>query len=603
MKEPGEFLNFKQKSVSIFGLLLFCLYLIFPYYKLFTDHHQMMGFYFSVVLCSLIWYGLTLKVQSLGLYKNNLNIKDSFLIFLIGLFSISIVFPQFFDPIEWKGDESYHILRSIAFMSDVWSILINESGLISIILLFFLVYFLVRKKIYFFYLNGIIILLLFGVSGYLLRNSFVNVAQYVVNYPPVYFIYETLFANQFFGTTYNESIHRLSVFIPYVLIIISVYLLARKNKLNYSISFLLALYIASMPNLRHHSTIVYIDLLPICILNIAMGKLYFEEKLSFNHILYSGVLISLCGLFKETTLPFVIAYFFAGIFWLFTKREVTVKKIICLLFILFLPFFPQLFLRNFFNYSVWHHDYHHYMELYIWKTYCKALAIQFTIPVLFLFFFGNIFLKSFNARYFQILSVFVLVCYFIFLLRVDVWAIGVSRFQLYFIPILIPGVVSAVSTITNIILRYVKCSRIFNILLCFMIVILICTNLQFSVRENKSENWMSPFTRQVDEFYPFDQAFEYLGKYLNKEDSILIEGGGFPYFAYFYLLKYKIKTSSVFQDKKVRSLEESLNKAQIMRAKALIYMQQNENLKLRAGASRFKCYNKVLDVYVFNSDY
>ncbi|HSG45755.1 MAG TPA: hypothetical protein VLA72_21640 [Anaerolineales bacterium] len=489
----------------------------------------------SLFLSLTIAIGIAWVYLSINSLEIQFNSKGIFGGGLIILGVIALNYRPLNSVIPFKGDEGFHIDRTLGLINTIPIVWI--SGVI--LLLLFLLYIAIHKSrlaifIGILAITGLILLLLN-------RNPFgelINHPLFFLRYP---FINYWLFALvpklvSLFASPYQEILFRIVPILSMSFLVLGF----QKRTLNSDVllSTALALSAATIPIVFYYSSILYIEPLVILLMTIICLDIKNLTNQNGTELLknsnwYALVLI---GFIKETAIPFLICFLACRWIIQLQKRfeiEHAWKSLasflvveLKIIFSVLAPVFLYLYFRN--DLTSTRNYFPHLPNLFdptLYTFIWRSLAEQFGLYIL--FFLAGCILLIIKREYLLLLCYLsIIVITLAFFIMDDKAFIGYSRFNLYILP--------PILAVTSFFIDWVFLQkRTIGILLIIsaLFVNLLISPVNFD--GTKKAYWGNYMIDTSEHYYPYQDAFIWLMNNY-KNERVLFTGLDFQYSFQFY---------------------------------------------------------------------
>ena len=330
------------------GLILFASFLVLPYHHLFLNRTSGILYYTLTGSSALLWLRLAGNHIHLPIFNHETSATSKLPLLFLLLFWPLATLPFLFDSLAFNGDENFHVIRSVMLRTDFVYMTGGLRGLllfipIGLALLGWL-HNTKRLKRHWIFLSFVLYI---ATNAWLLQDAFPKFIDWLVRYPALFAILETSLTGLSPSFILNEWAHRLSALIPlFVLSLTLFFIFARHLTVKPLFICCVILSIFTIPILRYHATLVYIDPLVFALICAILVSLRLDSEISITSLWQYGPLISLLGAIKITALPFILAFTLCSIlFFLKEKAKPDSRKITCFVLLMAAPSLPQLLLR------------------------------------------------------------------------------------------------------------------------------------------------------------------------------------------------------------------------------------------------------------------
>lgn len=459
---------------------------------------------------------------------------------LLVLFVILLNYKALTSVIPWRGDEDFHILKTLEVIT-----LIPNSWFLEGVLLFGLILYLSWRKSYWAFIVGGLtiagIILLFKLENPLngLKPDF------LLRYPFINYWFYSIIPRMASAITdpYHEILYRI---IPAISAAAIIWLTLPIQEGSPRINLLLwCLAIATIPVLFYYTSIFYLELPAIGLMLIVCLQLKGLLEDDFNAIKSnpSWYALLIIGFIKETVLPFLVCFLLIRLIYsirrvrLKTEQEKNVGFTIpsnwhmvgiiggeiMIAFSILFPLFFYLYLRNSSSpargYSP---NIENLFDLTIYRVMGHALIDQFGISLAF-FLIGCVYLLNKKHFYTVLFLLTAFIFNALFYLLDNKAYVGYSRYNLFLLPPILASSKYFISQISR--------KHIFMAL--GIISLAIAMNLYASpinLDGTKKPLWGSYLIDTAEHYYPYREALIWL-KENHPNDKILVTGMYYPYFS------------------------------------------------------------------------
>jgi len=532
-------ISFKIPKEIIFNFLFLIFILAFivsPYWIVPNEFHKQIGLLLLFSIGGFVWSKWAAQPIKVSFIRPDF--LGSFIFFI--LFLILNIIPLI-NPISYLGDEIHHFLKPLMLNTLLGSKILFGGLILGII----------GVGIFSRFPKKLILLnfcLIIGSAAFFLfffnENIKTVFLQYLVRYP---FFPSLIHAippaiGGVVGFKFSEGLYRI---IPFLSSFGIIWLIAFQvfSNLGRLKKITLAISLATVPIVFYYSSILYLEMPIVFLLTIIL--VYSKKLLSIDQEQWQNpgwIALLLLGFFKETILPLIAAFIAIKTIYLFVQK-VPLFKIIKdqskSFFCLFFPILLYLFFRG--EVRGYRPDFSGLISLEIYQIFFASLFFQFGI-LLFLFVLGAIF--SFKEKVWIWLLTAGICGAILLFYTIDSGGIfvGYSRFNLFFIPLILLGFCGFVLKLNS--------SRFFYPILLFTIffnLFLSPINIDGS-RNVNWENCIDCKNMSVDMVYPYHEALEWYSKNYdaNATEFTIIKQREYYYpYKEFYRKKYKLKSNLI----------------------------------------------------------
>lgn len=456
-----------------------------------------------------------------------------FFILLAGLLVLNL--RPLTSDIPWRGDEDYHIARTLSLASRI-----ATKWVIAFFIVFISSAYIAWKKSKWSIFPGILFvagLIFFSIT----KNPLAEIAPTTLRYPYISYWFVAVIpklAMLIKVNPYQEVLFRIVPFLStFALVWVFQNELAKSKT---ALVLLWGLAVATIPIVYYYSSILYLELPAVCLMLIICLNLKSLLKDDWKEIKQSPAwyALILIGFIKETTVPFLICFLAWRLITSLFQRKIfptTLKlslhnlgdQIRISLAVLF-PAFFYLFLRSTLSqqnrgFSL---TFSNLTNIIVYRTIIQSFLEQFGPPLLLLFFGGCVML-FWRKEYF--LAGFFLSLVFLYPLfyAVDVLSYaGYSRFNLFVLPPILAGSSILIKQIMN----YRKILAIATA--CVILAINLWTSPVF-IDGTKTPLWGNYLTDTSEHYYPYREALVWLQNNYENE-RIMFTGMYYDYIFEFY---------------------------------------------------------------------
>ncbi len=456
-----------------------------------------------------------------------------FFILLAGLLVLNL--RPLTSDIPWRGDEDYHIARTLSLASRI-----ATKWVIAFFIVFISSAYLAWKKSKWSIFPGILFvagLIFFNIT----KNPLAEIAPTTLRYPYISYWFVAVIpklAMLIKVNPYQEVLFRIAPFLStFVLVWVFQNELAKSRT---TLVLLWGLAAAAIPIVYYYSSILYLELPAVCLMLIICLNLKSLLKDDWQEIKQSPAwyALILIGFIKETTVPFLICFLFWRLLTFSFQRKIfpTTQKLslydlgdqIRISLAVLLPAFFYLFLRSTLSqqnrgFSL---TFSNLTNTIVYRTIIQSFLEQFGPPLLLLF-FGGCFMLFWRKEYFR--AGFFLSLFFLYPLffAVDILSYtGYSRFNLFVLPSILAGSNILIKQIMN----YRKIIGIATV--CMILAINLWSSPVF-IDGTKKPLWGNYLTDTSEHYYPYREAFIWLQNNYGNE-RIMFTGMYYDYYFAFY---------------------------------------------------------------------
>lgn len=573
---------------AVGGLLLFVPYLALPYARVLPAGLAFV-FVAATVAAAAVWHAIAARTRWVDT-PAPAGTADLVAPGALLVAAVLLARDRLTATICWSGDESYHVLRANSFSIDSMAILRDQPLTLVVIPLVAGVLFLLHRQKRPAWTAAAAILGGAGLLGIVWRDGFRLSEFFLPRYPPWSMILESTCATPLLDLSLVEAAHRLPAAIASWGVGIATFRLARRRGLGLAGALLAAGAILTIPALAFHSTLAYVDPLPVCWATLVLARGFDADLREEEDALSIAAMLGLCGLLKETCVPYSLAFLVAGtIAATGLPWRALALRVAKLTTVLFAPYVPQLFLRFVLDTQPLAMDYANFADWEVWRVFLWASSIQLGPAPVLLGAAGWLALRWRSSAWRSFAGLTVAIFWF-FMLRIDRLNIGIARYELVFVPLLTVGIVALLEACAAAPRR-----RWVQALLAAGVVWSIA--LPSRDRVDRPE-WRLRGGHDSDVSYPFDQAVESL-EALASGDRVRIDGLDFPYPLDFYLVRAGLSVLHVDQEETaIRPAADAIELARRRGARALLYVHIDPGADPPLpGARRYERDGRVIDVY------
>ena len=588
----------KFSGTFYLGMIVFSCFLVLPYHQLLENLYTSILYYTIAGGSALLWFRLAGNHIQKPIFNHEAQATSKLPIIILVLFWPLVTFPFLFDSLALYGDENYHVMRSVMFRNDFIHMSIGLRALLYSFPVGLAVLCSLHntRRIH----HRWIFLAFFiyiATTAWCLRDAFPTFVEWLVRYPALFAILETSVTGLSPSFIVDEWAHRLNALLPMLVLSLTLFFIFARH-LSVQPFFILCIILGvfSLPILRYHATLVYIDPLVFALICTMLVSLRLDSGISSTSLWKYGPPLSLLGAIKITALPLLLTFTLCSIlFFLKEGTKPDKRKIACFSLLMIIPSLPQLLLRILLKIQNIPVSYDNFFSQTCWTGYIEGLLYQFG-PLFLMVSLCGLLMIIFKERGFW--SHFILIyfsLYLFFMFRVEREFVGISRYQLYLAPCFILGFFE----IIKIGFHFSKNKHpiVFSGLTGFLIL-LTAVNLAFPLRGHPTKpNWASPLSKHPESFYPFNDA----ALYVKEQEYTRIFISGTLTTTYNYLFFYEVKhgfwEKQISRSYKPKNIESALLLAKKSECEVLIYAYATPptNSPIR-GAKRFSTYGNFMDV-------
>lgn len=456
-----------------------------------------------------------------------------FFILLAGLLVLNL--KPLTSDIPWRGDEDYHIARTLSLASRI-----ATKWVIAFFIVFISSAYLAWKKSKWSIFPGILFvagLIFFNIT----KNPLAEIAPTTLRYPYISYWFVAVIpklAMLIKVNPYQEVLFRI---VPSLSTFALVWVFQNElAKSRTTLVLLWGLAVATIPIVYYYSSILYLELPAVCLMLIICFNVKSLLKDDWQEIRQSPAwyALILIGFIKETTVPFLICFLAWRLIASLFQKKITPTTLKLSLYNLgdqirislavLLPAFFYLFLRSTLSqqnrgFSL---TFSNLTNIIVYRTIIQSFLEQFGPPLLLLFFGGCVML-FWRKEYF--LAGFFLSLVFLYPLfyAVDVLSYtGYSRFNLFVLPPILAGSSILIKQIMN----YRKILAIATA--CVILAINLWTSPVF-IDGTKKPLWGNYLTDTSEHYYPYREALVWLQNNYENE-RIMFTGMYYDYIFEFY---------------------------------------------------------------------
>ena len=533
---------------------------------------------------------------------------------IVLIFLISINYKQLVSVIAWRGDESFHIERTLELVTRI-----SATWLFVAFFIAGLILFLSWSKPKWAMIVGIFSTLSVVVL-FLINNPLSDIpTEILLRYP--FLNYWLIFIlpklTVLISNPYQEYLYRL---IPVLSIAGVVYFLQRELAIeNVFLRFLWIGVCATIPIIMYYTTILYLEPLALVLMLIVCYRIKGLLEGNFHQIKQEigwYALITI-GFIKETASVFLACFIIVRWLLLFfhwkqfhksnqssSDKKITpirnlIKNELLITISVFLPLILYLLLRFSFNIrSISVHPMN-LTDSLVYSVIARSYWEQF--KGIFILFLGGVGLllwrKEYTSAFFFI---FVVIAYPIFHAVDNKVYVGYSRFNLF----VLPPILAASSVLIKEVLskkKFIGAS---------LGVLLLSLNLLQSPLlpdGTKKSNWGTYLSSVTEEYYPYQEAFAWLAQN-HRKSRILFAGYNYPYPFEFYFNKFGWKPTFrtlMINDavSETATLTTAVEKAELRNSTVIVFhvLENEAALPLQLGSFQrektFKNINHSIIIY------
>jgi hypothetical protein len=533
-------------------MLLFGLYFVFPYWTFPTSPRARWSFFAVVVLAFPLWaFCLGPLVRHRG-GKRWFGARDGT---VLGIFFVALLIVQFRFltlPLAWKGDEEFHVLRTILIHDHYASLLVEKFPLLLLCMAGGAIagFILSRRLGRWSYGAAMIFAVLiffaaaFGSGG---GETSAELRYWLVRYPPFLIIPEVLLANKFLGTFFLEFFHRLPSFLSFFFVAVLAYGAFRRAGFRPAESTAVPLILLSCPLAFFYSTLAYIEPLLVLWQSLILYSIIESEPDDIGLCYRIACITAFGGLIKETTVPFLGAVFlwlamrairFPETTWLRKAAHAARFAVI-----IFLPAVPYFYLRMGAGERGHAMLFANLFQVKVYERYLYALIHFFTLALALVALAGLLLmLLKKKHRGPALLALFSVIAYFLFFSADQPAFIGYSRFMLHFFPLVFAGIYGFFRLQREFALSRFPSWKIRHYAVAGLLVLanLVMAPLTISSRAL----WVEPAEEAekrepAEAFYPYRDAIKHMAEEYGAEYPFVLFGLPYPYrFLGFYQRRY-----------------------------------------------------------------
>jgi len=528
----GTEITLPRSFVTALLISFYALALVFTdYWNIPENTLSKLLMFTATVLAGIAW-------SYLGSATFRFTFKWKHLVFLVILFGLMVLLNinALRYDVAWRGDEDHHILFTMSVFRKVTTIhwlwiltaFICWTGILILawkhtkIALFFGILF-----------TGIILLL------YPNESLFGSLRYPYLNYWLDFF---AMYPGGLIFSKWHEVLYRIVPFLSAVGLAWVVQKSLLKEK-DFSHLFW-GIAVAIIPSVFYYSSVLYLEMPAVMLMTLAC--LNSEQLLTgeFRDIKHNPgwYALILIGFIKETTLPFVLCFVGARFlvrFWLtFTQPGETKQKKrpgdfllneIPVCFVVLFPIIYYLALRFIFSHTrPYSFTPANLIDPEIYKVLLFSIFDQFGLFI-FMFLAGIVLLVIKKRIPSLLLYVVMIFGYALFYMLDQKIYVGYSRFNLFFLPLVLAGAVVFIKWI-------IEKRRGWSYAL--VVVTLIVSIIMSPINRDgsKEPGWGNYLFDTSEHYYPVEDAIKYL-KAQGPEDSTLFAGMYYEYFFHFYARK------------------------------------------------------------------
>ena len=503
-----------------------------------------------------------LSAEELVFKLNKPDLKGSLIFFLLFL-GLNLI--PLSNPISYLGDEIHHFIKPLMLNNLIGSKVILGGLILGVlVLIIFIRYF--PKKLLF--LNILLILVTSAFFSLVFDEKIRTVfLQYLVRYP---FFPSLIHAippamGGGFGIKHSEILYRIIPFLSSfgIIWLIAFQMLSEFDRVK---KVVVSLTLATVPIIFYYSSILYLEMPIVFLLVIILinsKSLLATDISQWQNPAWFALL--LLGFFKETILPLIAAFFVVKTIHLLVKKVPITKVIIFQsrsFFCLFFPMILYLYFRG--EVRGFRPDFSGLISPKVYQLFLESIGIQFGV-ILILFIIGAVYsLKEKLWIWFITLGLCGAILLFYAIDSGGIF-IGYSRFNLFFIPLVLLGFYTFS-------LKMKDSKFLYPILFTLIITNLFMCPINIDgSRDLTWENCIDCPNMSVDMIYPYHEALDWFSENHDSPDielSIIKQREYYyPYKEYYrkkYALKSNLKVTN-YADKDLNLLvsswiEESKNK-------------------------------------------